>query len=53
MVACLQNEMVFTDIITLSLNGAIPEGPEDAQQEITGNASFTQHVIYSRKKMNV
>lgn len=42
--ACLQNELVFTDIITLSLNGAVSEEPEGAQQPSTGKASLAWHV---------
>lgn len=37
---CFQNELVFTDIITLSLNCAVSEEPEGAQQPRTGKASL-------------
>lgn len=43
--ACLQNELVFTDIITLSLNGAVSEGSEGAQQPSIGKSSNTLHVV--------
>ncbi|XP_074522509.1 dynein, axonemal, intermediate chain 1, paralog 2 [Halichoeres trimaculatus] len=40
----IKNELVFTDIIILSLNGAIYEGPEDALQKITAcGTSFDFH----------
>lgn len=42
--ACLQNELVFTDIITLSLNGAVSEEPEGAKQPRTGKASLAWRV---------
>lgn len=48
---CLQNELVFTDIIRLSLNGAVSEGPDGSQQPSIGKVSRTQHVVlhmYSR-----
>lgn len=42
---CLQNELVFTDIIRLSVNGAVSEGPEGVQQPSVGRVSISQHVI--------
>ncbi|XP_034539611.1 dynein, axonemal, intermediate chain 1, paralog 2 [Notolabrus celidotus] len=40
----IKNELVFTDIITLSLNGAISEGPEDTPQASTAcGTSFDFH----------
>uniref|UniRef100_UPI0037E7B241 dynein, axonemal, intermediate chain 1, paralog 2 n=1 Tax=Semicossyphus pulcher TaxID=241346 RepID=UPI0037E7B241 len=40
----IKNELVFTDIIRLSLNGAVSEGPEGAQQErIACGTSFDFH----------
>uniref|UniRef100_A0A7N6C291 Dynein axonemal intermediate chain 1 n=1 Tax=Anabas testudineus TaxID=64144 RepID=A0A7N6C291_ANATE len=38
----VKNELVFTDIITLSLNGAVSEEPEGAQQPTCGT-SFDFH----------
>uniref|UniRef100_A0A671TXR1 Dynein, axonemal, intermediate chain 1, paralog 2 n=1 Tax=Sparus aurata TaxID=8175 RepID=A0A671TXR1_SPAAU len=38
----VKNELVFTDIIRLSVNGAVSEGPEDAQQPTSGT-SFDFH----------
>lgn len=43
--ACLQNELVFTDVIRLSVNGAFSEGPESAQQPSIGKVSISQLVI--------
>lgn len=42
--AYFQNELVFTDIIRLSLNGALSEGPEGAQQPSIGKVSITLHI---------
>ncbi|KAM7401799.1 hypothetical protein PAMP_017078 [Pampus punctatissimus] len=40
----VKNELVFTDIIRLSLNGAVSEGPEDTQQpSIACGTSFDFH----------
>ncbi|XP_053172150.1 dynein, axonemal, intermediate chain 1, paralog 2 [Scomber japonicus] len=40
----VKNELVFTDIIRLSLNGAVPEGPEGTQQpSIACGTSFDFH----------
>uniref|UniRef100_A0A671TTQ8 Dynein axonemal intermediate chain 1 n=1 Tax=Sparus aurata TaxID=8175 RepID=A0A671TTQ8_SPAAU len=40
----VKNELVFTDIIRLSVNGAVSEGPEDAQQpSIASGTSFDFH----------
>ncbi|XP_051270621.1 dynein, axonemal, intermediate chain 1, paralog 2 [Dicentrarchus labrax] len=40
----VKNELVFTDIIRLSLNGAVSEGPEGAQQpSIACGTSFDFH----------
>uniref|UniRef100_A0A3Q3IN46 Dynein axonemal intermediate chain 1 n=3 Tax=Monopterus albus TaxID=43700 RepID=A0A3Q3IN46_MONAL len=40
----IKNELVFTDIIRLSLNGAVSEGPESAQQpSIACGTSFDFH----------
>lgn len=39
--ARLQNELVFTDIIRLTLNGTVSEGPEGAQPHSIGKASPT------------
>lgn len=41
--ACFQNELVFTDIIRLSVNGAFTEGPGGAQQPSIGKISITLH----------
>lgn len=41
----LQNELVFTDIIRLSVNGAVSEGPEGAQQPIIGKECT--HTIFN------
>lgn len=41
----LQNELVFRDIIRLSLDSAVSEGPEGAQQPSIGKVSITLHVM--------
>lgn len=45
MFPCLQNELVFTDIIRLSLDGAVSDGPEGAEQPGIGKVSITLHAI--------